>query len=413
MRKTINFKVSGEEWKKAIDEAFKKLNKKAKIDGFRPGKAPRDVFEKKYGKQEILLEATDTLMQQRYKDIIEKDKIIPIIEPKIEIVKSDEEGLEVNFNIITDPEVKLGEYKKLGVKKDKVEVSQDEIDHQIHHMIEHYAELVEKDGKVENGDIAIIDFEGFMGGKPFEGGKAENYSLEIGSHSFIPGFEEGIVGMSKDEEKDIELTFPKDYHAEDLKGKKVTFKVKVNDIKNRVLPELDKDFFEDLGIDGVTNKEELEKMVKEEIAEQKEHHADNVFIDALLEAASKNMEIELEDELVDREINNMYKQFVDRLAMQGINEEIYFEYAKTTEEDVKKEMHDEALNRIKYRYLLEAVIKEEKIKVTEKDVDKEAEKIASQYGITTEELFKEIDRDMLKYDLEMRKAIDVLKENNK
>ena len=154
-------------------------------------------------------------------------------------------------------------------------------------------------------------------------------------------------------------------------------------------------------------------MVKEEIAEQKEHHADNVFIDALLDAASKNMEIELEDELVDREINNMYKQFVDRLAMQGINEEIYFEYAKTTEEDVKKEMHDEALNRIKYRYLLEAVIKEEKIKVTEKDVDKEAEKIASQYGITTEELFKEIDRDMLKYDLEMRKAIDVLKENNK
>ena len=413
MRKTINFKVSGEEWKKAIDEAFKKLNKKAKIDGFRPGKAPRDVFEKKYGKQEILLEATDTLMQQRYKDIIEKDKIIPIIEPKIEIVKSDEEGLEVNFNIITDPEVKLGEYKKLGVKKDKVEVSQDEIDHQIHHMIEHYAVLVEKDDKVENGDIAIIDFEGFMDGKPFEGGKAENYSLEIGNHSFIPGFEEGIVGMSKDEEKDIELTFPKDYHAEDLKGKKVTFKVKVNDIKNRVLPELDKDFFEDLGIDGVTNKEELEKKVKEEIAEQKEHHVDNVFIDALLEAASKNMEIELEDELVDREINNMYKQFVDRLAMQGINEEIYFEYAKTTEEDVKKEMHDEALNRIKYRYLLEAVIKEEKIKVTEKDVDKEAEKIALQYGITTEELFKEIDRDMLKYDLEMRKAIDVLKENNK
>ncbi len=413
MRKTINFKVSGDEWKKAMDDAFKKLNKDAKIDGFRPGKAPRDVFEKKYGKQEILLEATDTLMQQRYKDIIEKDKIIPIIEPKIEIVKSDEEGLEVNFNIITDPEVKLGEYKNLGVKKDKIEVSKEEIEHEINHIVEHYAELVEKDGKVSSGDIAIIDFEGFIDGKPFDGGKASNYSLEIGSHSFIPGFEEGIIGMNKGDEKDIELTFPKDYHAEDLKGKKVTFKVKVNDIKNRVLPELDKDFFDDLGIEGVTNREELENMVKEEITTEKEYRAKNKFIDALLEAAAKNMEIELEEELVEREVNNMYKQLMDKLKMQGLTEEVYLQYAKTTAEDIKKNMHDEALNRIKYRYLLEAVIKEEKIKVTEKDVDKEALDIASKYGITTDELFKEIDRDMLKYDLEMRKAIDVLEENNK
>lgn len=233
MKKVVEYKVEKEVWENAKDEAFAKLNKKAKIDGFRPGKAPRNIFEKHYGKQEILYEAADKLINDKYFEILTKEKLVPIIEPKIEPIKLDEEGLEVKYTIITEPEVKLGEYKNLGVKKEKVKVTKEEVEHEIHHILERYAEIATKEGKIENGDIAIIDFEGFKDGVAFDGGKAENYQLEIGSNTFIPGFEEGLVGMSKGEEKDLNLTFPKDYASEELKGKKVVFKVKVNEVKER------------------------------------------------------------------------------------------------------------------------------------------------------------------------------------
>ena len=414
MKKQVNYKVIGEEWKEAKDKAFNKLVKKVKIDGFREGKVPRNVFEKKYGTGDIISEAMEDLVQKKYGEVIITEKLIPVVEPKLEIVKADDEGFEVNMTFILDPEVTLGEYKGLKVKKDKVKVTKEEVDHEVSHILDRYAELVSKDGKAEEGDTVVIDFKGFKDNEEFEGGSAEGYSLELGSHSFIPGFEEGVVGMKREESKDIELTFPEDYMAKELAGQKVVFNVLVHDIKKRVVPELDEEFFKDLDMDGVTNKEELNKVIEEEIKAQKEHDNENKFIDDLLEAASKNMTIDLDEEIIDAEVERMYKQFTERLKMQGIDEELYFTYAGVTKEKVKEDMKKEAEARVKYRYLLEAIVKEEKIEIADKEAKEELKKMADTYKMTEEELLKEFNDslEVLKYDLAMRKAIEVLKENN-
>ena len=269
MKKTVNYKVSGEEWTKAKDEAFAKIVKKAKVDGFRQGKVPRNVFEKKYGTGDIISEAMEKIVDAKYGETIVKEKLIPVVEPKLEIEKASDDELEFKITFILDPEVKLGNYKGLKVKKEEAKVTKKEIEHEVSHILDRYAELVSKDGAVEDGDTVIIDFKGFKDDEAFEGGSAEGYSLEIGSHSFIPGFEEGIIGMKKDESKDIDLTFPEDYMAKDLAGQKVVFNVLVHDIKKRVVPELDEEFFKDLDMEGVTNKEELNKVIEEEIKAQK------------------------------------------------------------------------------------------------------------------------------------------------
>lgn len=413
MKKQINYKVSGEEWSKAKDKAFAKVSKNVKVDGFRQGKVPRNVFEKKYGTGDIVRSAMEDLIDAKYGEIIVTEKLIPAVEPKLEIVSAADDGFEVNITIITDPEVKLGKYKELKVKKDKVEVTKEEIEHEVGHILDRFAELVSKDGAVEEGDTAIIDFKGFKDNEEFEGGSAEGYSLEIGSHSFIPGFEEGVVGMKKEESKDIKLTFPEDYMAKDLAGKEVVFNVTVHDIKKRVIPDLDEEFFKDLDMEGVTNKEELNKVVEEEIKTQKEHDTENKFVEDLLAKASSNMTIEIPEEIIDAEADKMYKDFVKRLEMQGVNEELYYAYAGVKKEDIMKDIKKEAETRLKYRYLLEAIIKEEKIEIKDKDVDKEIAKIAKNYNVTEEEIMKEFgSKEVLKYNMAMEKAVEVLKENN-
>ena len=413
MKKQINYKVNGEQWEKAKDEAFTKITKKAKIDGFRKGKVPRNIYEKKFGTGDIISTAMEKLVDEKYKDVIVTEKLVPVVEPKLEIVKADDAGFEVNMTFILDPEVKLGQYKGLKVKKDKVKVSKEEIEHQIGHILDRYAELVSKDGAVEDGDTVIIDFKGFKDNTPFDGGTAENYSLEIGSHSFIPGFEEGVIGMKKGESKDIELTFPDDYMAKDLAGQKVVFNVVLHDIKKRVIPDLTEEFFKDLDMEGVSTKEELEKVVEEEIKAQKEKDAENKFIDSLLETAAKNMTIELDKEIIDAEIDRMYKQFVQRLQMQGVSEELYLAYSGVKKEDILKDMEKEAEARVKYRYMLEAIAKEEKINPTEEEAREELKRVAEMYKVSEEELLKEFGSlDVVKYDLSMRKAIEILKDNN-
>ena len=413
MKKQINYKVTGEEWKEAKDKAFAKIVKKVKVDGFRQGKVPRQVFEKKYGTGDIISTAMEDMIDKKYTETVVNEKLVPVVEPKLEIVSADDNGFEVNITFILDPEVKLGKYKELKVKKDKVKVSKEEIEHEVGHILDRYAELVSKDGAVEEGDTAIIDFKGFKDGEAFEGGSAENYSLVIGSHSFIPGFEEGVIGMKKEENKDITLTFPEDYMAEDLRGKEVVFNVTVHDIKKRVIPELDEEFFKDLDMEGVSNKEELEKLVEEELITQKEADADNKFIEDLLEAATKNMTIDLDKEIVDAEVERMHKQFVKRLEMQGISEELYYAYAGVKKGDVTKQMAEEAEKRVKYRYLLEAITKEEKIKITDKEAKAELKKMSETYKTPEEEILKELGTlEVLKYDLAMQKAVEVLKENN-
>lgn len=413
MREEVNFKLEGKEWVELQDKAFEKLNKKANIDGFRPGKAPRDIFEKKYGKQEIILEAADEATNKEYKRLLGENKITPIIEPKVELIKCDSDTLEVKFTFITDPEVTLGEYTNLKVKKEKAKVTKEEVDNSIKELLNEYAEVVVKEGNVESGDIAIIDFAGYKDGVAFEGGTSENYSLTIGSNTFIPGFEDAVIGMAKGEEKDIELTFPEDYMQEDLKGQKVVFKVKVNEIKTRKIPELNKEFFEDLNMEGITDKESLEKDIKEELTHRKEHELEHAYEDACLDKAANNMKIEILPELIDDEAHQMYHEFMDRMKRQGITEELYLKYTNSTEEDLIEKMKDEAKKRIQYRYLLREIIKKENIKITDKEAKEKIKEIAKQYNVTEEEILKEVGTlEAMKMDLAFQKAVELVKANN-
>ena len=411
MKQEFNLVVKGNEWEELQDKAFEKVNKEAKVDGFRPGKAPRSMYEKKYGKQDILFEAADMAVKKEYDRILTKEKVMPVIEPKVDLVKCDDKELEVKFIFVNEPNVELGKYTNLGVKKNKVKVTKEEIDHRIHHLLEDYAEIVSKDGKVEDGDVAIIDFKGLKDGVAFDGGTAENYSLTIGSKTFIPGFEEALIGMKKGEEKDIDLTFPEDYMSEELKGQKVVFKVKVNEIKNRVVPKLDKDFFDDLAMEGVTNKEELEHQIEHEIEHQKEHEEEHVYEEKCLDKAAENMKVEICDELVDDEVEHMYNEFMQRMSMQGVSEEMYFQYTKSKKEDITGQMKEDALKRLKYRYLLKEIIKEEKLKVTDKEAKDRVKEMASMYQTDEETILKEVSMENIKFDLLYTKALDIVTNN--
>ena len=410
--KEIVIKVEGEKWQQALDKAFKKANAKAKIDGFRPGKAPKEVFLKHYGIESLFMDASNYAVEDAYNQMIEENKDLEIAaQPVLDIRSIDEKYIEYVFTITTKPEVKLGKYKGLDVKKDAVKVTKKEIDEAIDHMREHYKENIVKNGKVEKGDIAIIDFEGFKDGKAFEGGKGENYSLEIGSNTFIPGFEDQIIGMSAGEEKDINVTFPEDYHAEDLKGAPVVFKVKVNEVKEVKVPELDKEFFEDLGMEGIDTKEALEAQVKENIKTSKDAKAEEKYIEDLLAEIAKNTEIDVPETMVNDETERMVEHFAEHLSMQGINIEQFYQYTNSSKDALKEQYKEEALKRIKYRLILEQVIKAEKIKITDKDVDKEVEELAKKYNMTKEEVKKQYgdNLDYIKYDLEVKKAFETIK----
>ena len=410
-KKEVKIKVEGKEWEEALDEAFKKANKKVKIDGFRPGHAPKDVFLKKYGKESLYMDAAEECLHHAYHKVMDDNKDLEIVaEPEVSIKDINDDGCEFVFGFTLRPEVKLGKYTNLGVKKEEIKVTKKEVDEEIEHLRSHYAENVLKEGAIENGNIAIIDFEGFKDGVAFKGGKGENYSLEIGSGTFIPGFEEQLIGLKASDEKDINVTFPEDYHSEELKGKKVVFKVKVHEVKEVKIPELDEEFFEDLGMEGVNSKETLEAQIKENIRASKEHEAENKYIEALLEAASKNVEVEIPEAMTNEEINRMLKEYEEHLKMQGISLEQFYKYTNSDESALRDQMKEEANKRITYRLMLEEIAKKEKIVVTDEEADKEAESLAEKYHMKKEDLLKNFGGlEMIKYDMEMRKTMDVLK----
>ena len=410
----ITIKIEGKEWQDALDKAFDKANKKVKIDGFRQGKAPKEVFIKKYGEESLFMDAADLVLQDAYKKMLDDNKDIEIVaQPEVALKSISKEGTEFMFTITTKPEVKLGKYKKLGIKKEKVEVTKEEIENALKETLNRYAENVVKEGKVETGDIAIIDFEGFKDDVAFEGGKGENYSLTIGSNTFIPGFEDQIIGMEKGEEKDINVTFPEDYHSEDLKGQPVVFKVKVNEIKTTKIPELDKDFFEDLGMEGINSKESLEKQLEENIKVHKEQHAEDHFIDELLKKGIENMEVDIPEAMINEELDRMIRQYEENLKRQGLTLEQFYQFTNSDEAALKDQMKEEAEKRVASRLLLEAIKVEEKIEISDKDAKKEAEELAKKYNMEKDEFLKLFGGiEMVKYDMEMRKAIEILKENN-
>ena len=411
--KEIKMELEGKEWEKCLDKAFNKNNKKAKIDGFRPGKAPKDVFIKKYGIESLFMDAADEAIYIAYDKVMSENKDLLdklVARPDINIESIDEKKIVLKFVLTMRPEVKLGKYTDLGIKKAKATATKKEIEESIDNMRNRYAEDVIKEGKIASGDIAVINFEGFVDGKPFEGGKGENYSLKIGSGTFIPGFEDQLIGLKALDEKDVKVTFPEDYHAEDLKGKDAVFKVKVIEVKEVSVPELDKDFFEDLGMEGVTNKEELEETLKKNIIARKEMENENKYLDELLEAAAKNTEVDVPEVMVNEELDRMIKDYSDHLKMQGITLEQFYQFTNSDESALKDQMREEAHKRIVYRLMLEEIAKKEKIEISDDEAKKEAKVLAEKYGVSEEEFLMNFGGlDIVKYDLRMRRAMDILK----
>ena len=412
--KEIEIKLEGKEWETCLDKAFKKKNKDVRIDGFRKGQAPKATYIKKFGIESLYMEAVDFALDSAYKKALDEAKVVPVIEPKLDVKDINEKAVTFMFTIVTKPEVKLGEYKKLGIKKETAKATKKEIDEEVEQLRSQMAEIVLKDAKekVAEKDTAVIDFKGYVDGKELEGGKGENFPLEIGSHSFIPGFEEGLIGMKSGETKTLDLEFPKDY-VKDLAGKKVKFDVTVHEIKTRKLPELNEDFYKDLGYEDMKTEEEFRKEVEKVLNDRKQKELDDKFLDACLEKAANNMKVDINDEIIDDEIHRMIHDVEHKLQMQGLTIDQYYEFTGLTHEKMHEQMHDEAVKRIKYRYLIECVADAEKIDFTKKEVEAKAEEMAKNYGITKDELLKAYGSDeVVKYDMKMHKALEIIKENN-
>ena len=407
----IEIKIEGKEWEKALDKAFNKKKNEVKIPGFRQGKITKEIFIKKLGVEALFMDASDIAIEEAYKKALDDNKLEPVCEPSVSIKDISKEGVTYIFKIITRPEIKLGKYTKLGIKKEKVEVTKEEIEHEIEHLRKNMSEIINKEnGQIVEGNIAVIDFVGYVDGKELEGGKGTDYSLEIGSKSFIPGFEEALVGLKKGDKKELNLKFPEDY-VENLKGKDVKFDVTIKEIKEKSIPELDKDFFEDLAMDGVTDKKTLEAHIKEELTKKKDDEAENKYIDELLHKATDNMKVELNHEIIHEEIHRMVHQYQDELRYQGASLDQYFKMTGTTMDDLEKMMEPQAIARLKTRYLLEEIVAKEDIKVDKKDVKKEIADSAKKYGIKEEEFLDYVGgEDAIEYDLKMRKALDIIKE---
>ncbi|CDQ39411.1 trigger factor [Virgibacillus sp. CM-4] len=412
----LTIEVSVEEFDKALDQAFKKVSKDVQIPGFRKGKIPRGIFEKRFGVEALYQDAVDIVLPDAYMQAVEETGIEPVAQPDVDI-DTIEKGQPLVFTakVTVKPEVKLGEYKGLEVEDQSVEVTDEDVEHDLEHQREHHAELVVKEeGKIEEGDTAVIDFEGFVDGEAFEGGKGENHSLEIGSGQFIPGFEEQLIGKETGEDTEVSVTFPEDYHAEDLAGKEATFKVKIHEVKYKELPELDDEFAKDLD-DEVETLEELKSKKKEQLLEQKKQDVENQKRETLVEKASDNAEAEVPEAMVDTELDQMVKEFEQRLQMQGMTLEMYSQFSGQDEAALKEQMREDAEKRVKTNLTLEAIVDEEGLEVSEEDVDAELEKMASMYGAEVEQLKQMLggNTDAIKGDLKMRKAIDFLVEHSK
>ena len=414
MKESYTLKLEGKEWKECLKEAYNKKKKEVKLDGFRKGQVPYDIYVKKAGIESLYMDAIDMAVDTLYAKLLSDPKTItPAATPAIDIKNITDKEVEIEFTLVGTPEVKLGKYKKLGVKKESVEVSDEEIEHEIEHLKEQFVEVKTLDdkAKIKEGNVAVIDFEGFLNGTPFQGGKGEGYSLEIGSHTFIPGFEEALVGLKKGDKKDVKVTFPENYHSEELKGQPVIFKVTVHEVKERVFPEFDKDFFEDLNVGGVESLEDLKRYIKENKEAEKEKQIEDEYLFKCLDKVVEASKFEIPAEMTEDEVNRLVREFSEKLQYQGLRLEDYLKYCNTSMDDFKATLKDEANKRIGYRLMMDAIVQKEGLEVTEEELEKGLTETAEQYGMSKEDFEKEIgSKELFKYDLLMRKAMKVVTE---
>jgi trigger factor len=414
-RGVLTVEVEAAEVNKGLDAAFQKVVKKVNVPGFRKGKMPRALFEKRFGVESLYQDALDILLPEAYASAIVETGIEPVDRPEIDIEKMEKgQNLIFKATVIVKPEVKLGEYKGLEVEAFDATVTDEEVEKEITALQERQAELVVKEeGTAANGDTVVIDFEGFVDGVAFEGGKAENYSLELGSNSFIPGFEEQLVGTATGESKDVEVSFPEEYHATELAGKPAVFKVTLHEIKTKELPALDDEFAKDVD-EEVESLDALKEKIKNRLVEDKNHQAEHHVRDAVVEAAANNAEVEVPEVMVETEIDRMMNEFEQRLQMQGMNIDLYFQFSGQTEADLRGQMKEEAANRVRVNLTLEAIAKAENIEATDADVEQELEKMAGMYNMSVENIKQALGGvSGLKADLQLKKAVDFLVENKK
>ncbi|MBB6633879.1 trigger factor [Cohnella thailandensis] len=413
----LEVEIDAEQVSGALDKAFKKVVQKVNVPGFRKGKVPRSIFEARFGVESLYQDAIDILLPDAYSEAVDQTGIVPVDRPSVD-VEQFEKGQAFKFKakVTVKPEVKLGEYKGLEAPAADAEVTEEEVNAELNRLQQRHAELVVVDeGPAQMGDITIIDFEGFENGVPFDGGKGENYSLELGSGSFIPGFEEQVVGLNIAEEKDIEVTFPENYHAENLAGKPVVFKVKLHEIKRKNLPALDDEFAKD--VSEFDTLDEYKADLTSKLKERKEKDAEVARESAIIDKASANAEVEIPEVMIDSEVDNMLKDFESRLRQQGMTLELYYQFSGQDEAALKGQMKTDAQKRVLNNLVLEEVAKAENLEVSDEELTEELNNLAKMYGRTADEL-----RDIftsngyistLTADLKVRKAVAFLVENSK
>ncbi|EAD8614066.1 trigger factor [Listeria monocytogenes] len=406
----LTFEIEQEKVKQGLDRAFVKVRKTLNVPGFRKGKVPRQIFNQRFGEEALYQDALDILLPEVYSAAIDEAGIDPVDTPQVNIESMEKgETWVLTAEVTVKPEVKLGDYKGLEVEKRETELTTEELEAELKQLQERQAELVVKeDAPAENGDTVILDFEGFKDGVAFEGGQAENHSLELGSGQFIPGFEEKLVGLKAGDEADIELTFPEEYHAEDLAGQPVVFKVKLHEIKTKEVPALDDELAKDID-EEVETLDELKEKISKRLQEAKEESVAQAKQEEVIAKAVENAEVDIPHAMVHHEADHLMNHFAQDLQAQGLTPELYYQFTGQTEEAMHAQMEKDAEKRVKMNLVLEAIAEAENIEPTEEAIDEEISTLAEKYGMEKDAVRAALgDMSELKSDLKIRKAIDVL-----
>jgi trigger factor len=413
----LQIEVDADQVALALDKAFKKVAAKINVPGFRKGKVPRGIFEAKFGVESLYQDALDIILPEAYMEAIEQHEIIPVDRPEVDVQQfAKGQALKFTATVAVKPEVELGQYKGIEVPEKKNEVTADEVQAELERLQQRHAELVVvEEGAAQNGDTVVLDFDGYVDGVAFEGGKSEKYSLELGSGSFIPGFEEQVVGLSAGDEKDIEVNFPENYHSEELKGKAAVFKIKLHDIKRKNLPELDDEFAKD--VSEFDTLDEFKQDIETRLLDRKTKANQQEIESAVVEKAAEAAEVEIPASMVETEQEQMYKDFANRLQMQGMNLDMYFQFSGQNEQALKDQMKGDAEKRVRNNLVLEAIGKAENIETTEEELNQELEKMAEQYQRSVDEIRTILSAngnlEGLKSELTVKKTVEFLVANSK
>ena len=409
----IAFSATKEEFAKGLDQAFKRAVKRVNAPGFRKGKLPRAVFNKMYGEEALFQDAVDFVLPAAYTKAIDELEVSPLAMPDIDVKEiSKEEGVKFEAVVTVKPNVELGEYKNLGLEKESVEVTDADVEERLDSLLSRQAEWQIKEGESKKGDIVVIDFKGFIGDEAFEGGEAKGYELELGSGSFIPGFEEQLEGKVAPVDTEVNVTFPENYQVADLAGKAAKFEVTVHDVKEKVLPELTDEFVKEFSKEAASTVAEYKEKLKEEIKLEKENLAEKSYSDKVISTAVENAKLSVPEKLVEQEVNSMFEQFTGNLSRQGLSFDLYQQFTGKGEAELKAEMKSDAENKIKTSFVLGEIAEVEKVEVTDADIDAEVKELATMYNMTEEGIKQRISVEDLRGELVIQKTVDFLKANN-